>query len=57
MIGIQTRHYQSGTVLSSQESEICSHYGPLSGRCEDKPSPTSVFEPGIEKRETHVSPS
>ena len=39
MIGIQTRHYQPGTVLSSWESEIPSHYGPLPGRCEDKPSP------------------
>ena len=39
MIGIQTRHYLPGTVLSSWESEIPSHYGPLPGRCEDKTSP------------------
>ena len=37
MIGRQTKHYQPGTVLSSWECEIPSHYGP--GRCEDKPSP------------------
>ena len=39
LIGIQTRRYQPGTVLSSWESEIPSHHGPLPGRCEDKPSP------------------
>ena len=39
MIGRQTKHYQPGTVLSSWESEINGHYGPWSGRCEDKPSP------------------
>ena len=37
MIGRQTKHYQPGTVLSSWEGEIPSHYGP--GRCDDKPSP------------------
>ena len=39
MIGRQTKHYQPGTVLSSWECEIPSHYGPWPGRCEDKPSP------------------
>ena len=42
MIGRQTRHYQPGTVLSSWESEIPSHYiiyGHSPGRCRDKPSP------------------
>ena len=39
MIGRQTRHYQPGTVLSSWETEISSHYGPWPDRCDDKPSP------------------
>ena len=39
MIGRQTKHYQPGTVLSSWECEIPSHYGPWPGWCEDKPSP------------------
>ena len=38
-IGRQTKHYQPGTVLSSWECEISSHYGPWPCRCEDKPSP------------------
>ena len=40
MIGIQTRHYQSGTVFSSQESETVATILDLcQARCEYKPSP------------------